>query len=541
MGEDIQTLEQEYCPPLDPALVHAIYLDFAGHADGLQQTKELLDGLKQAAATEQLTEFDPSGSSGDAVRSSPSKQGSDDLDSNAETWTSQTTVTDYTGLSNDIAALGLRSPDGSSSEESLNGGYFTDTKQFDTQTKELLLAETFPTLRPELVAYTLKKCNGDFGKATDELLNHVYFEDARASPTEETVVAKGIDAFSEEHHVPQRKKKKGKQKKHKQKCSAYDTSPTSGSEADPCPTPPTNKWKDSGRDVEFITSRINLPTKVVSSMYHHNGASLAATILAAIKKDMALHEKDEPDAALVQPAIELTADFPKVDLEYAISIVRLASPSTANAHELAKALTVYPSLKPNSQADLKLVPHYAPANLSDSTSEPTNLPILPSTAVPRSTASLAAARSSAFTQASAAYRRGKSDHLMKAAAGYYSQLARDYTSNLHASSESDADALVSSQSTSTTLDLHGVSVPSATRIAKERTLAWWDGLGEARIPGGGRRGVGDGYRIVTGLGRHSEGGRGKLGPAVVKSLVGEGWKVEVGSGELVVWGLARRR
>jgi hypothetical protein len=130
---------------------------------------------------------------------------------------------------------------------------------------------------------------------------------------------------------------------------------------------------------------------------------------------------------------------------------------------------------------------------------------------------------------------------MKAAAGYYSQVGRDLNANLKALNEADADALVSSQSSSTYLDLHGVSVHSATRIAKVRTQAWWDGLGEQRIPGGGRRGAGDGYRIITGLGRHSEGGRGKIGPAVVKTLVKEGWKVEVGSGELLVLGLARRK
>lgn len=132
---------------------------------------------------------------------------------------------------------------------------------------------------------------------------------------------------------------------------------------------------------------------------------------------------------------------------------------------------------------------------------------------------------------------------MKAAAGYYSQLGRDLSTHLKAASESDADALVSSQSSATVLDLHGVSVQSATRIAAERTSAWWEGLGEARIPGGGRGGgvIGGGYRIVTGLGRHSEGGRGKLGPAVVRTLVREGWKVEVGEGEVLVLGKARRK
>jgi len=53
-------------------------------------------------------------------------------------------------------------------------------------------------------------------------------------------------------------------------------------------------------------------------------------------------------------------------------------------------------------------------------------------------------------------------------------------------------------------------------------------------------GQGRGLRIVTGVGRHSEGGRGKLGPAVARMLVSEGWRVEVGEGIVEVLGRAKR-
>ncbi|KAJ4299228.1 hypothetical protein N0V90_004472 [Kalmusia sp. IMI 367209] len=541
MGDELHNLEQEYCPPLDPALFHALYLDFEGQENGIQALRVLLDGLKQTAISEQLTEFDASGSSGDAIRSSPSKKGSDDTESNAETWTSQTTVSDYMSLSNDVAALRLEgSPSGS--DDSARGGYFRDTEGFDTQTKELLLAETFPTLRLALITYTLKKCADDFEKATDELLNHVYFENVRGSPETEAPVAKGIDAFSEEHHLPQRGKK-GKRRKQKG-ANLYDARRVSTSESDLSQTSRTaNRWKDIGKDVEFIASRTNITTKTVSSLYHENGMSLPGTLIALLKKNIATHGKEEPDALIIQPALELNDEFPNIDLEYAIALVRLSAPSTANAHELAKALTVYPSTTSLAKGGLQVIPRYAPINLSDPTPESTSLPVLAPSATPRTTASLAASRSEAFTQASAAYRKGRSNPLYKAAAGYYAQLGRDTNAHLHAQSEADADLFVSQQSTSTVLDLHGVTVESATRIARQKTKAWLDGLGEARIPGygAGRGGARDGYRIVTGLGRHSEGGRGKLGPAVVRALVKEGWKVEVGTGELVVTGLARRK
>jgi len=83
-----------------------------------------------------------------------------------------------------------------------------------------------------------------------------------------------------------------------------------------------------------------------------------------------------------------------------------------------------------------------------------------------------------------------------------------------------------------------VNVKEAVRISRERVTTWWHELGEGRIGG---RGIGSGYRIITGQGNHSDGGRAKLGPAVGKMLLREGWKVEVFSGILVVTGVATKK
>lgn len=60
--------------------------------------------------------------------------------------------------------------------------------------------------------------------------------------------------------------------------------------------------------------------------------------------------------------------------------------------------------------------------------------------------------------------------------------------------------------------------------------------------GGGGSGVGGGglLKIVTGVGRHSQGGKARLGPAVGAMLLKEGWKVEFGEGFLVVLGKVRK-
>jgi hypothetical protein len=95
-----------------------------------------------------------------------------------------------------------------------------------------------------------------------------------------------------------------------------------------------------------------------------------------------------------------------------------------------------------------------------------------------------------------------------------------------------AEKLVESQSFKGGVDLHGVSVEDAKRITGEKVREWWQGLGEER--------KGE-FRIVTGKGNNSERGVGKLGPAVGKMLIREGWKVEVTPGFLVIKGLAKRR
>lgn len=525
---------------MDPALVSAIFSDYAGQPDAIGQARIILESFKDSAAAEQLTDFDASGSSSGLAHESPSKQRADDADSNADTWATQTTLTDHSHISNELSALniGPRSRDGS--EGSPDRGYWRDAEQFTTPKKETILEETFPNLRPDLIAYTLRKAGNDLDKATDELLNHVYFEDSRSSPTGEASVAKGIDAFSEDYHVPHRGKK-GKNKK-KQKLNLDPLSSPGASDSEPMS--PTNHWLNTSRDIEYITSRTNLAHKTVAPLYRANGTSLPATILAIVQKEIQAHKKDgEPDAALIQDAIGLNEAFPTIDLEYALALVQLTEPSVKKAHDLAKVLMKRPASDTTGGGGIKLDLRYAPVNLDEEAAPSSKLPVLAPSAIAHDSTSLARARGDAFQQASAAYRKGKSTPLMRQAAAYYAQEGRDYHANLKAMSQVEADSFVASQSGSNYLDLHGVTVANATRIAKTRTQAWWNSLGEQRIRdwGNARGGVGEGYRIVTGLGRHSEGGRSKIGPAVMKTLISEGWKIEVGTGELLVTGLSRRK
>jgi hypothetical protein len=129
---------------------------------------------------------------------------------------------------------------------------------------------------------------------------------------------------------------------------------------------------------------------------------------------------------------------------------------------------------------------------------------------------------------------------MGGAAAYYSSVGRDHLERAKREAAAAADALVDSQSTSNSLDLHGVSVQDAVRIASSRVAAWWDSLGDAKYMRGGEA-ARSGFRIITGVGRHSHDGTSRLGPAVGKMLAREGWRVEVGEGVLTVTGVVRRR
>lgn len=150
------------------------------------------------------------------------------------------------------------------------------------------------------------------------------------------------------------------------------------------------------------------------------------------------------------------------------------------------------------------------------------------------------ARIAALSQATAAHRRAKSDRLMGGAAAYYGEVGREYSALSFNASARAADQLAASQSNATELDLHGIDVRNAVRIAEEKVEEWWEGLGESRV--NGRIGAVDrqtGYRVVVGLGKHSEGGHSKLGPAVTKALKQQGWRIEPAGAVIIVKGRAK--
>ncbi|KAH9836439.1 smr domain-containing protein [Teratosphaeria destructans] len=531
MDDNLARLERDYCPPLDPALLSAIVSDYdLGDDVALRSVREILDQLKESALAEEAAGFDPSG-----IGASDEDAGTSAR--RAESCPESRTQTDLTSISNGLSSLDI------SEDESLPVGDAEDLERLDEETKVELLQDVFPDrFSKYMIQHTLRKCNGKWQSCMEELLNHVYFEEAELSDEGGRIAVKGIDAFADERG--DRRGRKGKAKNRRVK--AVDGRRSSSLPLAPAdsPAPVTNKWQAAAKDVEFIADRTRIATSTVSSEYNKHGSSVPKTIGALLKATMeeSKHVVTD-DAAVAASAWTLGHDFPTISPEYLAAIVRLTYPSTTAAQELATALTT----KPRLAGGVQIVPQYARPLLADADAAPTRRRAAKNSvdAGDLESANLAnayaSARATAFSQAQAAHRKAKSDRLMGGAAAYYGQVGREYNALSHAASAAAADKLANAQSTSSQVDLHGIDVQNAVRIAKEKVEDWWDGLGESRF--NGRLGVEErqtGYRIIVGLGTHSVGGKGKLGPAVTKALAADGWKFENAGAVILVNGRLRR-
>ena len=532
-------LQKEYCPPIDSALFFAIVSDFDLRDEtSVVELRATLDILKENAATQDSTTFDPSGCSGQHY--SGSTPGSPDR---AQSWHGdQRSTSDDTGmtsLSQSLASFGIHSQDEglpNPHEEGCRQDYDAGTEKMSLEEKMALLEDMFPEIKPFDISYALKKAGGGYGKAIEDLLNQVFFEEETANG-KTMIRRRGVEAFSEDSGSIRGRKAKSKKK---QLRFQRRTSSTPAPSSDIC-SPKPSKWDLAKQDVEYITQRTYLSPQMVSSTYHKSGATLPLTIaaLCADNKHENPHVIPADSSIIALHASELATDFPSLPNAYLISLISLTHPSTASAHELARALL---SSSTTYDTNLSLIPQYLlrpPSPPSPTLRPPSqNLFLSHDTATAFANTSLGT-RQIAQIQANAAYRKSKSSPLIGGAASYYSSVSRDASHAAARYSAAAADALVSSQSRTGEVDLHGVNVKDAVRIARERVESWWENGGREWARAGKVMG-GPGLRLVTGIGRHSEGGKGRLGPAVGAMLIREGWRVEVGEGVLTVLGKVRK-
>jgi len=422
----------------------------------------------------------------------------------------------------------------------------SDLEALPIEDKEKWLQNMFPVVSTLDITHILKRCKGTVSESIDELLNLSFLnQDYEEDGIVQSPIPKGIDGFVESGHGTGRKGR-GKKKQQQQNKNSSRTSST-GSYMSDSHVSMSNVWTTSAEDVEFICSRTALRPQVVRSEYHANGAHLSATIRSFARKSGVEYstQKDlDPTIQLQIAEFRQAFDVPETQI---YGLLTLARNIPSAAEELIATMVKVEDAETVRPGKLHGIAQYAPVDLQKE-----NQPFEPvasassswNTVSQGNARTLAAAHglaaSHAFGQASSAYRRGKSDHLMGGAAAYYSQVGHERLKVAKELSAASASAHVAAQSSGTVIDLHGVSVADAVRIAEARTKAWWDGLGDAKYASGGGGPARAGFRIVTGIGSHSKNHSPRIGPAVGRMLVREGWKVEAGHGEFIVYGKARR-
>ncbi|XMA17307.1 hypothetical protein WAI453_010098 [Rhynchosporium graminicola] len=540
--EELQTqLIDDYSQSIETSTLLAILSDFdITNSTQLSAAREILDILKSSASAEESSGFDPSGASG--LEHPQDDQGSaraqGDNESQSTSQRGSKTHTDDTSFSQDSYGLDLESLDLGSEEnlETTGKASSSELDSLDEAGKEEALISIFPALKPFDVKWTLKKCKGDVGLAIDELMTQAFLEESGTRH-------RGIEAFSENDATPLRKRKgRGKKKNGKNagSVSHASTSPTNDS-------PVESKWDTGRQDIEFISERTGIPVPQLTTMYHKNGGTVRGTIAAMVKAHAEINI-DEDDPVIQLNAYDLHQEFPSISTTDLEILLHITHPSYSDARDLAKALTapVHKKHEGGIQLDIRhppiqLDPVPKPIRKSPNTlySEDYDFASASSSAAAYTTS-----RNSAFAQASSAYRKGRSNPLMGGAAAYYSSVGRDFDVKAKQASREAADAFVASQANiGRSLDLHGMNVKDAVRVSRECVTRWWVGGGSER-DGDARRTGSAAYEIVTGKGLHSSGG-GKLGPAVAKMLISEGWKVQVGNGGnagvVVVLGVAKKR
>ncbi|KAJ5053907.1 uncharacterized protein L3040_000197 [Drepanopeziza brunnea f. sp. 'multigermtubi'] len=528
-------LIDEYSQSIESSTILAILSDYdISNPSDLSQARQTLDILKASASTEESSGFDPSGASGiDFTNENQSSRGEDSSTSTSQ----RKSQTDSTSVSQDPQTLDLEGLDLGTSirDESPEKPYPSELDGLDEVGKEKALIGIFPALKPFDITWTLRKCKWDAGQAIDELMTQAFLEESGSRH-------RGIEAFSESEVAPRQRKGKGK-KKRKGGETSNPTSPASPV----AESPVESKWNLGKQDIDFLSEKTGFPVKQISSIYHNHGGSLRASIAAIIQAHAAMGI-DSDDPVIKINAFELREEFPSVSTSDLETLLQITHPSVADARELLQALAAPTTSRKNS---IQIEFRHAPIQLEPA---PRPKPKLQSVVYPdrpldvarsaQITAEYSQARNTAFAQAQAAYRKGKSSPLMGGAAAYYSQVGRDLDAKVKIAASAAADALVASQSTRLELDLHGMNVKDALRISREAVTRWWHESSEER-KAHGKGGAVPVYKIVTGAGNHSSGGHGKLGPAVGKMLLREGWNIQVGSrgnnGFLLVTGVAKRR
>ncbi|KAI2769670.1 hypothetical protein DTO012A8_5401 [Penicillium roqueforti] len=511
-GDELfKELESTYCPPIDPALFVAIVSDFdLAIPTQVEQLRDTLNLLNASAVEQADLPFDPTGTTNlrnSDVSGSLGGESSDDAPSDFTSWPSLESLDQDNGDSNSA----------SRHAEKLKGSKLAYTfLGMSTADKAQNLISMFPSITRLEAERILEDCHDNLSRSMDVLLNLAFIE--------ETQIAR---------EVPQETPKEAAQ-------GGQFSTPKSidGFQAN-------ENQNGRKKDIEFLSSRASaLQREKIASTYHENSMSLGATIrvLAQIHGPKDIQEIED-DPVLITQVGELSHKYPGINATTLTGLVRISSNQISAADELAEKLARRPDLTcisniisfVSSPIALDEEENVAPAQQADSASD-----FMEFDEAAAAANSHFAARSVALAQASQAARRARSNPLYGGASAYYRDVGNEQRQLAMRHLATASDRLVARQSSQYDLDLHGVTVVNAVRIARERVQAWWDGLGDQKYVRGGGQSSHGGFNIVCGVGHHSLDRKSHIGPAVWNMLLKEGWRVELNRGSMLVTGVNRR-
>ncbi|KAI1758382.1 hypothetical protein F4782DRAFT_477849 [Xylaria castorea] len=539
MENPTRTLIDELCSLLDEATILSISSDYnLQNPEEFAAAREILLAISENVEAEEATGFNPSGFGGhDLVGISSSHDGAGseaisaregDLKSNDGLTTSTETSHSSSVRSGSSSMAPAKEIPGILHVSVLDG--------LTNEEKERRLAAMFVSLKLIDIKLTLQKTKGDADLAMDELLNLQWLEQTGQRP-------KGVDGFYVSDDDVTKAKKKGRRKTKKASKAATSRSADMATSSE-----------DSNRDevadtdnISFISDRFALPVSEATTIYQRNKFSLGATILAILDNYISFGLESEGIYNQQRQMEEQKKRIPWIPNDYFSPIFN----TTTNVQAATDIINVLANhfekpayLKHDVfysvvATDVEIVSELPGSTGSKSSQTVQRLRTAPTTLQEASAAraTMAASANHSYASASSAFKKGRSDPLMRQAGAFYAERARSEAASRREAVSVEAEFLVDQQSTRDTIDLHGVPVQDGVAIALDRVWRWWNALpDEDRVRRVVRHG---GLKVVTGLGRHNPDGKSRLRINVCKALVADGWRVEVLTGAYLVIGRIR--
>ncbi|TQS33914.1 hypothetical protein Golomagni_05726 [Golovinomyces magnicellulatus] len=553
-GDQLEAdLIKEYAPYVNSSTILALISDYdLTDPDQKITAKQILDFVRESSAEDESDLNSHEGSSNQYSSEYPASATDDSIGrGSSQEWNFQiddSSSHSSASVNDEFKSLSLsESENKKMPSEILYRSYQNTLSGLNEREKEKTLLAMFPTLKAYDIMHTLQKYKGDVELAIDDFMTQSFLE-------ETGIRSRSIDGFVGNGvvRVPRLKKtRKGKKKGNLPEVSddkfLVPQSEIKGS------------WDIGCENINFLSERLNMSKPQIASIYHEMGASLSKTVSFIVKTHMEeAGTKVKDNFTIDTKALELHHDYPSVPISQIKTICKMTQHNPIYAHHLLHALTS--DNREQNPSGVQITICHPPLNLAPD--KKTAMCLLKTKNIPLETAlkpqvlsvaeeeaaQFREARNDAFRKATAAYRRSKSDRLMAAVATYYAEEGHTYNSHAIRAQSAAADLIAASQSSRNHVDLHGLRVQDAVRIARERVTTWWHELSEEiRLGNDAWRNLNypfssttaSCYRLVTGSGLHSRDGISKIRPAVAKMLSREGWKFESSTGTIVVTGLSQ--